>query len=156
MRALGPGHPAALLSTWFGIGLLPMAPGTWGSIAALPFAWAIGSGLGSIGLAVAGVLLFLIGIWASGAYAEKVGVADPPEACIDEVAAMWLLLAILPMTWLGYGLGLVTFRVADVLKPWPAGLIDRRVPGGLGIMLDDVAVLPYAGAAAWLGLWAAS
>jgi len=70
---------ASLIATWFGAGLVPVAPGTVGSLAALPFAWAIDRTFGKPALGLAGALLFLIGIWASGHYAERTGVADPAE-----------------------------------------------------------------------------
>jgi phosphatidylglycerophosphatase A len=146
-------HPATWIATWFGAGLAPVAPGTVGSLAALPFAWAIDRSLGKPALALAGGLLFLVGLWASGHYAERTGIADPPEVCVDEVAAIWILLALLPMSLIGYVLGFIAFRAADILKPWPANLADRHVQGGFGIMLDDLLVVPHAWIACRLILW---
>jgi phosphatidylglycerophosphatase A len=153
MSRLGLWHPAALIATWFGAGLVPVAPGTAGSLAALPFAWAIDRWLGKPSLAVAGALLFLIGIWASGLYAERMGIADPGEVCVDEVAAMWIMAALLPLSIVGYAIGFLAFRAADILKPWPANVADRKIKGGLGIMLDDILVLPHATLVSWLLLW---
>ena len=153
MSRLPLAHPASVIATWFGAGLVPIAPGTVGTLAALPFAWALDRFLGKPALAIAGILLFIIGVWASGLYADRSGVADPGEVCVDEVVAMWIVIALLPMTVLAYGLGFLAFRAADVFKPWPANVIDRTVRGGVGIMLDDVAVVPHAVVAAWAILW---
>ena len=71
---------------------------------------------------------------------------DPKEIVIDEVAGQWLALAVVPPDVLLYALGFLLFRAFDVMKPWPAGLIDRRLKSGLGVMLDDVAAAVYAGA----------
>ncbi|MBI1778839.1 MAG: phosphatidylglycerophosphatase A [Proteobacteria bacterium] len=153
MKELGFWHPATLIATWFGVGLIPLAPGTWGSLAALPFAWAIERSFGAPALLAAGVGVFLIGVWATDLFAKRSGMADPPQACVDEVAAMWLVLASLPQTLLGYALGFCAFRAADILKPWPVSLVDRQVTGGLGIMLDDAVAALYAIGAARLVLW---
>ena len=76
---------------------------------------------------------------------KAVGVHDPGAIVIDEVAGQWLTLAVAPLDPLAYLLGFVLFRIADVLKPWPASWLDRRVGGGFGVMIDDVAAAVYAG-----------
>lgn len=133
-----------LVATWFGSGLLPGAPGTWGSLAALPpaalFAWYGGSGA----LAAAGLAAFAIGVRAADRYAADSGEADPGAVVIDEVAALWLVLAALPFTLAGWLLGFVAFRAFDIAKPFPIRRIERRVRGGLGVMVDDVAAAAYA------------
>ena len=144
-------HPVALAATWFGAGLLPGAPGTWGSLAALPFAALIHVFCGSAGLAAAAAFVFFVGWMASNAFLEAGRSAggtknDPKEIVIDEVAGQWLALAVVPPDVLLYALGFLLFRAFDVMKPWPAGLIDRRLKSGLGVMLDDVAAAVYAGA----------
>ena len=70
---------------------------------------------------------------------------DPGAIVIDEVAGQWLTLAVAPLDPLAYLLGFVLFRIADVLKPWPASWLDRRVGGAFGVMIDDVAAAAYAG-----------
>ncbi|WP_421709591.1 phosphatidylglycerophosphatase A [Algihabitans sp.] len=132
----------SLIATWFGAGLLPKAPGTWGSLAALPFAAAIVWLGGPWALLAAAVLLFLVGIWASAKYAGSR--ADPGEVVVDEVVAQWLVIFPVALDLKLYLLAFVTFRVADILKPWPANWADRRIKGGLGIMLDDILAAPYA------------
>src|SRR3954467_14615531 len=89
-------HPAFLLATWFGAGLLPAAPGTWGSLAALPFAWIIGGRWGPGGLVVASAIIFGLGCWAADVVARASGEKDAGAVVIDEVAAQWLVLAVAP------------------------------------------------------------
>jgi len=130
--------PAVLLATWFGIGYLPVAPGTWASLAALPLAWGITAWAGWPGLAIAAVLATAIGIWCSGVYAARSGTEDPGPVVIDEVAGQWLVLLAVPLDPLLYGIAFVTFRLFDIVKPWPVSWADRSVGGGLSIMLDDI------------------
>jgi phosphatidylglycerophosphatase A len=141
---LSSAHPAVLLATWFGIGLLPITPGTWGSLAALPFAWAIRSHLGTAGLAVATVITFTIGWWAAATVAKASAIEDPGAVVIDEVAAQWLVLLPAPLDPIAYALAFLLFRIFDIWKPWPVRWADRRVKGGLGIMLDDFLAAAYA------------
>jgi phosphatidylglycerophosphatase A len=143
-------HPAMLLSTWFGAGLLPKIPGTWGSLAALPFAWYIGGAFGPLGLVVAAAIVFAIGCWAADTASRAGDVRDPGFIVIDEVAAQFLVLAVAPVAPLAYAAGFVLFRVADIVKPFPANWADREVHGGLGIMLDDIFAALYAGLALFL------
>ncbi|MDP6787770.1 MAG: phosphatidylglycerophosphatase A [Rhodospirillales bacterium] len=153
-HGMGPGHPAVVLATWFGAGLLPKAPGTWGSLAALPFAWFIRDGFGAVGLALAAGALFVIGLWAASVYVRHDREADPGAVVIDEVAGQWLVLVAVPPEFVLYGAGFVLFRIADIVKPWPASWIDRRLKGGLGVMLDDTAAALYAGVALYaLSRW---
>jgi phosphatidylglycerophosphatase A len=150
---LSPWHPAALLATWFGAGLLPRAPGTWGSLAALPFAWLLAAWGGWKALAAATVLATLAGWWAAAVYVRRNGRADPGEVVIDEVAGQWLTLILVPPDpWL-YAGGFALFRLFDIRKPWPVGWADRRLGGGLGVMADDILAGLYAGAILALIAW---
>jgi len=133
-----------LLATWFGVGLVPRAPGTWGSLAALPVAWGISLLGGAGGLALAALTIFALGCWAAGIVARAGGVRDPGFIVVDEVAAQWLVLAAALRDLVHYALGFLLFRVADIMKPWPASWADRTVHGGFGIMLDDVLAAIYA------------
>lgn len=141
-----------LLATWFGSGLLPKAPGTWGSLAALPPA-ALLVWLGGPWLLAAATLLIAAAGWAvSAAYVRASGREDPKEVVIDEVAGQWMPLAVLPFEPLAWLAAFLAFRLFDVAKPWPVGWADRRLKGGLGIMADDL----LAGACAALlvgGAW---
>ncbi|MGV8995953.1 MAG: phosphatidylglycerophosphatase A [Parvibaculaceae bacterium] len=138
------------IATWFGSGLIPKAPGTWGTIAAIPFAWVIVTLFGPFALLIAAVIAFAIGIWAAGAYATTIGKPDPSEVVIDEVAAIWLILAFVPMTWVGWFIAFVVFRFFDVAKPWPVSLADAKLKGGFGIMADDIIAALYTLLILWL------
>ncbi len=145
-----PSRPALWLATWFGAGLLPGAPGTWGSLAALPFAWGLVWAGGPWLLLAAAALVFALGLWAADRYMHAVGVHDPGAVVIDEIAGQWLTLCVAPLNPLAYLLGFVLFRITDMLKPWPAGWLDRRVGGGFGVMIDDVPSALYAALLLWL------
>ncbi|MCG6903604.1 MAG: phosphatidylglycerophosphatase A [Rhodobacter sp.] len=138
-----------LIATFFGVGLLPFAPGTWGSAAAIPVAWVI-HGLGGFpALAFAAVAVTLIGWWATAVSTRGQENHDPGEIVIDEVAGMWI--ALLPLSaglwhagadawlfpWPGWVGGFILFRLFDIRKPGPVGWADRR-NDALGVMLDDV------------------
>ena len=144
-------HPAALVATWFGAGLLPGMPGTWASLAALPCAWAIRALGGGIALAAAAMLAFALGCWAAARVAAASGRDDPGFVVIDEIAAQWLVLLAAPLDWRTYAAAFLLFRLFDILKPWPIRAVERQVKGGLGIMLDDVAAALYALALLLLG-----
>ena len=130
--------PLALFLTFAGAGYLPRAPGTWGSLAALPPAAAILWLGGGWALAVASVLAILVGTWAAQVYQTRVGEDDPQEIVIDEVGGQWLALAPLALDPLHFLVGFAGFRLFDTLKPWPINALER-LPGGLGIMADDAA-----------------
>jgi phosphatidylglycerophosphatase A len=139
--------PACLLATWFGAGRLPRAPGTWASLIALPLAAAL-AWLGGPWLVVLVALaVFGLGIWASDRYMAAYGVHDPAAVVVDEIVGQWLTLALLPLTPSAYLVGFVLFRIADMVKPWPAVWVDRKMAGGIGVMLDDVVAAIYAGGA---------
>ena len=136
---------AVWLATWFGCGRLPRAPGTWGSLGALPPAWAalqFGVGFGLL-LALA---LFLAGLWAASLYVRDTGRQDPAEVVVDEAAGQCLALCFAPLSPLGVLAALLFFRLFDISKPFPIRWIERRCPGGWGIMLDDAMAALYAGA----------
>ena len=142
-------HPAVLLATGFGTGLLPIAPGSWGALAALPFAWTIRSLSGVAGLAVAAGIAFVAGWWAAATVAKASAVKDPGAIVIDEVAAQWLVLVAAPLDPLPYALAFLLFRIFDIWKPWPVRWADREAKGGLGIMLDDLLAAIYAVVLLW-------
>ncbi len=146
-------RPANAIATWFGVGLLPKAPGTWGSLAALPFAWLIAVYAGQLWLLAAAAVLFATGTAASQAYGRAKGVADSPEIVVDEVAGQWLTLTVVPPDVLLYAVGFVLFRIADIVKPWPASLVDRNMKNGIGVMLDDVVAAIYASVFLLAGLF---
>jgi phosphatidylglycerophosphatase A len=119
-------------------------PGSWGSLTALPCAWAIRSLSGAAGLAISAVIVFAVGCWAAGTIAKASGVNDPGAIVVDEVAAQWLVLLPAPLDPLSYAAAFLVFRLFDIWKPWPVGWADHRIHGGLGIMLDDLLAAVYA------------
>ena len=139
-------HPAVLIATGGGIGFLPGMPGTWASLAALPSAWAIRwlSHGRTWPLAVAALAAFLAGWWAASRVTRASGRVDPGAVVIDEIAAQWLVLLAAPLDPRAYAVAFLLFRVFDILKPWPIRWIERRVRGGLGIMVDDTGAAIYA------------
>lgn len=137
-------HPAALIATAFGVGLLPIAPGTWASLATLPLAWLLDHFSGRGSLVIAGLAIFVIGIWASQVYVANNRVQDPGEVVVDEVAAQLLTLAAVPLSLFSLIAGFLLFRLFDIVKPWPVSWADQKVKGGLGVMLDDLLAAGYA------------
>jgi phosphatidylglycerophosphatase A len=139
---------ARLIGTVFGAGYLRPAPGTWGSLAALPLGWALDV-LGGAQLLGAGiVVVFFAGWWATRVMTDGQADHDPSEIVVDEVVGQWIaLLALsLPATrhglditalWPGWIAAFVLFRLFDIWKPWLVGKADRR-GDALGVMLDDV------------------
>jgi phosphatidylglycerophosphatase A len=136
-------HPAALVATGCGIGLLRPAPGTWASLAALPCGWLLMATFGIAGPLVAAAIAFVAGCWASARVAEASGVFDPGFVVIDEIAAQLLILAAMPLDWRFYLAAFLLFRLFDIWKPFPVNWLDRTIKGGFGIMLDDVAAALY-------------
>ena len=137
-------EPMTAIVTFGGVGLLPFAPGTWGSAAALPFGWLIAMLGGWPALLVGAVIVAAVGWRASDLYVAATGREDPPEIVIDEVAAQWRALAVVPLTIWGFFAAFFIFRVFDTLKPWPASWADSEVEGGAGVMLDDIFAGTYA------------
>lgn len=137
------GRVILFFATWFFTGIIPSAPGTWGSLAALPFAtlaYSFGITLSSISIA----LILIISIPISGMAAKIMRMEDPSSVVIDEVAGIFVTLFWIPVSWTGVIAGFVLFRIFDILKPFPIGLIDKKVRGGRGIVFDDVVAGIYA------------
>ncbi len=130
-------------ATWFCAGLIPFAPGTWGSLAALPFAVGAYS-LGVFFSCISIVLIVILSIPLSGMASRIMNREDPAPVVIDEVAGIFVTLFLIPVSWTSIISGFVLFRILDILKPFPAGLIDKKVKGGTGIVLDDVMAGIYA------------
>lgn len=132
------------IATWFGTGHSPIVSGTVGSAAALPFAYVIQMSFGNFGLWIAAFIIFAIGCWASNEFLRhNPDKQDPGEIVVDEVAGQWLTLTFFPLTWQGYLTAFILFRIFDIIKPWPVSWADRKVKGGLGVMLDDLLAGAY-------------
>jgi len=127
------------LAVFFGSGLAPKAPGTAGSLASL-VVWApmVLAPVDAWVRVVAALAFFLVGIVAADRAAKVLQNPDPKEVVIDEVAGQGLALALAGPTVASVVVGFALFRLFDVWKPWPIRVADRRIKGGLGIMLDDV------------------
>ena len=129
-----------------GAGLAPRAPGTAGTAVAIPI-YAV--------LATQPITLYLLavtfiataGVWVCGRTARELGVDDHPGIVLDEIAGFLVTMTALPFDWPWIAAGFVAFRILDVAKPWPVSLADRKVGGGLGIVLDDLLAGALAGAA---------
>lgn len=129
--------PTHFLAFGFGSGLSPIAPGTFGTLVAvplflvmqpLPLPWYL--------LITLAVVVF--GIWLCGASAKKLGIHDAPGIVWDEIAGYLITMIAAPQGWTWIILGFILFRIFDIWKPWPIRLADNQVGGGWGIMLDDV------------------
>ena len=131
-----------LVATVLGVGRAPLAPGTWGSLPGLALAWALGAFLGPWSLAAALVLVAAAGTWAAEGAARHFGTPDPGPVVVDEVAGQMLTLLFVPPTWQALLAGFLLFRFFDILKPFPARALER-LPGGAGIMADDLAAGIY-------------
>lgn len=135
---------ARLTASVCGCGFLPWAPGTWGSLVALPLAWGIVLIGGKPWLLVAAVAVFIIGCVVADHSTRDGTERDPGWIVIDEVAGQWLTLLVLPLNVGAFAIGFALFRLFDIWKPWPIRRIERRYDGGFGIMIDDVVAALYA------------
>ena len=146
-------RPPTLVATWFGVGLLPLAPGTWASISTLPIAWYLHAAFGAWAVALAALVVFAIGWWASENFAKRGHASDPSYIVVDEVAGQLVALAPAALDPVLYAIALIGFRVFDIMKPWPVGWADREVKGGLGVMLDDLFAGLYVAAILIITTW---
>lgn len=131
-------RPSGWIASIGGIGLLPLAPGTWASAATLPLGWAVAVWLGPWGLVAASLAVFALGVWASNLVIRQIETDDPSVIVIDEVAGQLLTLVLAPLTWQGYLAAFIAFRFFDLTKTWPVSVVDREVGGGFGAMADDM------------------
>jgi phosphatidylglycerophosphatase A len=144
---------ARLIASWFGSGFLPGAPGTWGSLAALPFAWLIATYAGAWPLLLAANILFYIGWMAAHVAIRGQSDHDPGWIVVDEIVGQWITLFALPLNLFAYAIGFALFRLFDIWKPWPIRAVERRCGGGFGIMIDDVLAAIYALIVIGIGRW---
>ncbi|MDB4935684.1 MAG: Phosphatidylglycerophosphatase [Labilithrix sp.] len=127
---------AHAIAVWFGCGLSPVAPGTVGSLGALPIYFAVRSG-GAMAIAAAALATTIVGTWAADVVASRSRVKDPQIVVVDEVAGTLIALSAAPRSIAGVVVAVALFRVFDIVKPFPARRAER-LPGGWGIVLDDV------------------
>jgi phosphatidylglycerophosphatase A len=141
-KASLPAKLALVLSSCFGLGLIPVAQGTFGTLAAIPLAIAL-SHLSPVAGAYVLFFFTLVAIWASERSSRALGKSDPAEVVIDETAGQLLTLFLLPATGFNLCLGFVLFRLFDILKPYPIRRLER-IGGGPGVVLDDLLAGIYA------------
>jgi phosphatidylglycerophosphatase A len=139
--------PVNFLALGFGSGLAPVAPGTFGTLVALPVYWWLA--LLPLEIYVAGVVAAsLLGIWICARASRSLQTDDHPGVVWDEICGYLIAMCAVPRTWHWMLAGFVLFRVFDIWKPWPIRAADRKVGGGLGVMLDDI----IAGLFTWIVL----
>ena len=129
-------NPVHLLAFGFGAGVSPVAPGTLGTLVAIPLILLF-QGLSPIQYLLLTAILFLAGIWICDRTARDLEAQDPGELVWDEIVGYLITMIFAPAGWKSLIAGFLLFRFFDILKPWPIKTIDRRVKGGIGIMLDD-------------------
>jgi phosphatidylglycerophosphatase A len=140
-------HPVQWLAFGFGSGLSPWAPGTAGTLLAVPLylllaQWSL------LAYTALVVMAALLGVWICGAASRQLQVHDHPGIVWDEFVGFWITMWAVPTNWSWVIAGFLVFRLYDIVKPWPVRLLDRKVGGGFGIMVDDM----LAGAMACLTL----
>lgn len=136
-RKIALGSPSGLLAFGFGSGLSPFAPGTMGTLMAIPFLLAL-KALGVAGFWIALVFLFVLGVFVCERVSRKLGVHDHGGIVWDEMVGYWLSAAFIPLQWPWLLAAFILFRFFDIVKPWPIRQLDSKVSGGFGIMIDDV------------------
>lgn len=135
--------PVHLVAFGFGSGLAPFAPGTFGTLAAIPFYWILS--LFPVWFYLVLVLVAAIaGIWVCGESAKRLGVHDHSGIVWDEFVGFWITMIAAPSGLIWLVAGFVIFRIFDIWKPWPIYIVDDKVKGGFGIMLDDMIAGAYA------------
>jgi phosphatidylglycerophosphatase A len=157
-------HPAGWIASGFGAGLSPLAPGTAGSLVALPI-YVLLHAAHPLLPWLAIVVVFGVGTWAAGWVIRRIGIEDPGVVVVDEFVGQWLALALVdaalrqfpgalhaPSTLALLVVCFLVFRLCDIAKPWPASWADRELHGGFGAMLDDAFAGLWAGVLAILGL----
>lgn len=130
-------NPHLLMAFGFGSGLARKAPGTFGTLAAIPFFLVIQSLSWPLYLSWL-VVTFALGVWWCDRASKTLGVHDHGGIVWDEFVGYWITMFMAPAGWLWIAIGFLLFRFFDILKPWPIRVLDARVKGGFGIMIDDV------------------
>lgn len=140
-------NPWYFIAFGFGSGLLPVMPGTYGTIVAVPLYLFLTS-LGWTWYAVVTIVFTAFSMWLSGWVCDDLKVHDYPGVNIDEIVGYLVTMFLVPVGWMWMLAGFALFRLFDIWKPWPIGWVDKHVHGGFGIIFDDI----LAGALSWLVL----
>ncbi len=138
------GSLALAIATLGGVGRLPKAPGTFGTLATLPVCFLVQELGFTVHLAVTAAVT-AVGIWATAVACDRLGEKDPKQVVVDEAAGMLLTMLAAPTGWPWLLAGFALFRLFDIRKPWPVGWLDRNIAGAWGVMADDLAAGVYAG-----------
>jgi len=143
-------RPDSFCACGFGTGAAAFAPGTFGTLAGLPFYWAMQMLSLPVYLAIV-VLMFIVGVWICDRTAKALQVHDHPGIVWDEIVGFLVTMILAPSGWIWWLVGFLLFRLFDIVKPWPIKWLDQRVGGGFGIMIDDVLAGVFAaGCLQWL------
>jgi phosphatidylglycerophosphatase A len=145
------GHPTHFIALGFGAGLAPVAPGTFGTLLALPLFWLLGAHLDPIGWLIVLGFMYVGGIWVCDRTGRDLGVQDHGAIVWDEVVAFLLVLYFVGANPVREAFAFVLFRIFDIVKPPPARFVDREWHGGFGVMADDIVAAFYTLLA--LSLW---
>jgi len=130
-------NPIYIMATCFGVGLFPLAPGTFGSLFGMLVFW-LTVNLGLETQAIIAGLLLVNGIWVCDVCSKRLNIHDHSSIVWDEMSVMYSLLLFVPFTGISLVAVFLLFRLFDIWKPWPINIVDSKVGGGLGIMLDDI------------------
>lgn len=125
------------MATLFGVGRIPKAPGTWGSLVTLPLCFVLLK-LGPFIYMAVTLGLIILAIVAAEHYERQSEKHDSKEIVIDELAGMLVTMTWLPLTWQSFVIGFLVFRFFDIVKPFPISYFDKKVPGGFGVVADDL------------------
>lgn len=144
--------PVQFLAFGFGSGLSPKAPGTVGTLAAVPIYILLADWpLWAYTLLL--LVMTVVGVWVCQRASEELQVHDHPGIVWDEFVGYWITMWAVPVDWLWIVIGFVVFRVLDITKPWPISHLDRQVKGGFGIMIDDIVAGVMACGVLHMALW---
>jgi len=137
-------HPAHVLAFGFGAGLVRIAPGTAGTLAAWPVGWLLAGAMPAAAMLALVAALFVLGVWCCGVTGARMGAPDHGAMVWDEMVAFLLVLAIVPRELAWQAAAFAAFRLFDIAKPPPIRWLERRFHGGFGVMFDDLVAAGYA------------
>ena len=136
-------HPAHFIALGAGAGLAPVAPGTFGTLAAIPLALVLRAWFGDVEFIATIVILSVVGAWASQVAGRNLGESDHGAIVIDEIAAFLLVLYLVGADWVRIAFAFLVFRLFDIWKPPPIRQLDAAIKNGVGVMLDDLLAAAY-------------
>jgi phosphatidylglycerophosphatase A len=130
-------NPLHFVAFGFGVGTIPFAPGTFGTLLAIPF-YLLMRPLSPVHYLILTLVIICASIWICSVATRDIGVQDHQGMCLDEVVGFLVTMFYAPIGWQWILLGFVLFRIFDIWKPWPIRLADNKIHGGFGIIFDDV------------------